>query len=131
MREVKFRGYHIDEVSELPDVSGWRFGYLIYNPDGKELFGKGHYIFDGHYYWAVVKGSIGQSTGLHDKNGVEIFEVDICKIEFGPLEKPYIGSVNFKYGKWMLGNAELFLHSVGCEVIGNIYENPELLEAQR
>ena len=73
-----------------------------------------------------------QSTGLKDKNGKEIFEGDI-------FEYPHLGItkavVVYKHGNWYLNNLELEnehdLLWTECElgeVIGNIYENPELLE---
>jgi uncharacterized phage protein (TIGR01671 family) len=78
-----------------------------------------------------------QYTGLKDKNGTEIYEGDIVKytseLENGIFEVKY-GNCRF-YGLWIEANfmgitTDLFY--LGCsnelEVIGNIYENPELLE---
>jgi len=73
---------------------------------------------------------IQQSTGLKDKNGKEIYEGDIIKTdEFGDE----IAEVWFsEQGMWIFGNkekqkGEVFLDKSHYEVIGNIYENPELL----
>ena len=75
-----------------------------------------------------------QSTGLKDKNGVEIFEGDV--LYYIPFESHINDSiVVFEKGsfcKKMLRNGKLtsvkFIDSEEYEVIGNIHENPELLE---
>lgn len=81
-----------------------------------------------------------QSTGLKDKNGKEIFEGDVIDIEVNDTETPINARVfqNSKIGVLMFHVFEdnedvpmvelLEGNSVAFEIIGNIYENPELLE---
>ena len=69
---------------------------------------------------AIKKLSETQSTGLFDKNGEEVYELDIVKMNSGELRL-----VEVKDGKY-----EPICHypSDYFEVVGNIFENPELLE---
>jgi uncharacterized phage protein (TIGR01671 family) len=71
-----------------------------------------------------------QFTGLKDQNGEEIFEGDILKIYYQNNQKSYLKEVKWlndaiNKGRWdALDNCAF----TSCEVVGNIFENPELLE---
>ena len=76
-----------------------------------------------------------QSTGLYDKNGQEVFVGDIIKCTMGCpyevyLEKEYggtfVGGMPSIYLKGLLNG---YAWTGDEEIIGNVYQNPELLEA--
>ena len=74
-----------------------------------------------------------QSTGLRDKNGKEIFEGDIVKMSKDVYSEPtYYEVVRHRGGAYRLESkqhgCELWLRHDDCEIVGNVYENKELLE---
>ena len=95
--------------------------------------------YDTTFNWYEFPYVIMQSTGLKDKNGVEIFEGDIVSVRNHPFQKTessvgieidgdYKVSWNEHDLTWCAGNLLLARIKPYVTVIGNIYENPELLE---
>lgn len=120
-REIKFRGYS-------KNINKWVFGDLINTPEkGHRIIWfeyKGESQFDLDYdpFNEVVETkSIGQYTGLTDKNGLEIYEGDVVDIPYNHIGRKV---ATFYNGCYNIVNYDLNK----IEVIGNIYENPELLK---
>lgn len=105
MREIKFRAW--DATAEYMNYNVQFTGHL------NQLFTERPTI---HYT---------QYTDLKDKNGKEIYDKDI--VEWQGFKKPVDYSTEL--GCWMFGGLN-FNGAMArrCEVIGNIYENPELLK---
>lgn len=127
MREIKFRGKRLDNGK-------WVKGDLLIYQDGRAVihsYMQGCRVADD-----VDPESVGQHTGLTDKDGTEICEGDIVKGLFF-YGVSVVSKVIFKDGsfglEWNRGNVKEFfpftsICNVSYEVIGNVYDNPELLK---
>ena len=84
--------------------------------------------------WSIDDEYLMQSTGLKDKNGKEVFVGDIIKCTRGCphevyIEKEYAGTfIGGMPAIYLKGIKEGYAWTEAEEIIGNIYENPELLE---
>ena len=116
MREILFRG------KRKKGDKRWVEGNLLHGYFG---FGITNRYYAGSSF-EVVPETVGQYTGLTDKNGKKIFEGDIVKIS-----NDEIFEVKYEDGGFTAG---LFLGDWDyghVEVIGNIYDNPELMEVEK
>ena len=120
MREILFRGKRLDNGE-------WVEGF--YSPVKLPIFGEMvHFINEGGYKAVEIDHStIGQFTGVLDKNGKRIFfEGDVVRFGFHEYVIKYIE----KYSRFAgTGNGIVFAgFPIGNSMlIGNIYDNPELL----
>ena len=111
MRDVMFRGKSAEK---------WIYGNLIIDGAGNPHINTLDEKIDPE--------TVGQYTGMRDKNGQRIFEGDIIEANNG-----HKGYVKFVYGQFKSfcychGGAGCDIYSDNAKVIGNIYDNPGLLE---
>ena len=137
MREILFRGKRTDNYE-------WIEGSLCTTiPLDEDFYTISYFDFEGYYIEEkVIPETVGQYTGLTDKNGKKIFEGDIvvCKQAInGNLIDYYveIGFVEMKYGAFGLHRKQGYyrpfkdwLEDYEYEVIGNIYDNKEILDVK-
>ena len=126
----KFRAWHKNEMAEVR--------VLDWNNEVVDLF-------NPHIEIPLDEIELMQSTGLHDKNGKEIFEGDIVKRYRSPFFKAeweYLIETVVREGASLLLGRDFgknfgtlpfdspFAKGDLLEVIGNVHENPELLEVE-
>ena len=156
VREILFRGkpteVFANAVKMRPDLAakgiikdGFVYGSLVI---GCDAYGcNGYFICVSAYMWdesyinnsdatmfEVAPETVGQYTGSTDKNGTKIFEDDIVKGKVHLIGGYRIRSLQVVYdstvARFVLKDEYDDLKNIPgvCEVVGNIYDNPELLE---
>lgn len=135
MRTIKFRGKRIDNQE-------WVFGSLDLTANQASiLWDRIDNDGDAVPWWADVQpDTVGQFTGFSDKTGKEIYESDILKMSIHDRTETCAVGWNDKIGAWCiaivgnyysLGSYPLgqWVEEAKFEIIGNMYENRELLSA--
>ena len=144
MRTIKFRGKFVYANADGSLI--WVYGSL-FQTDTLRNVGKAKIFktvtYDGNIDITdneVILGTVGQFTGIVDRNGVEIYEGDIIQT-YDSKGKPILHEIYYleneaRFATKLIGYENLnegslsqkWINELGFEVIGNIFDNKELLQ---
>lgn len=140
MREIKFRAIRKGSKEFL-------FGDLVHNCEGDAIFPSvldDNALLNSPDYYTIDSETIGQFVGLPDKNGKDAWEGDIIYIKHcecvahnqdgEEIWESRKGVISFEDSMFVFdghscGTLPLFAYKDSFEVIGNIHQNPELLQS--
>ena len=140
MREILFRGIR-------KDTHEWIYGFYGEYFDGKKnvpcISVVDNRVITGSLCYEVIPETVGQFTGLTDKNGVRIYENDIVRytnLAFNPNIGRFENMIFTSAVTYNLDNGcfspfepdtfESYIRAENVEVIGNRFDNPELLKGK-
>lgn len=126
MREIKFRAIAADSRYNMEN----HYRKMIYSNSLIQMSGEDEEVYlklNGEGWIEVDEKTVGQYTGLKDKNAKGIYEGDIVRLAF---IADTVGVVTWETDGWKIIDevGAMYQWDERTEVIGNIYENPELLE---
>ena len=150
---IKFRGIPLEDVSDIDGAEydgDFVYGYYVKNGNGVLIVGDKTKELDdvglSRWFADVVPETVGQFTGLRDVNGKGIYIGDIVNVWSDASELTMEPMVNEIVSEDLFGTPGMFLKSLKAhfiepclhdywsnqfEVIGNVHENAELLEADK
>lgn len=134
MREIKFRGKSID-------TGKWIYGYACFDSKKENAAIINRVGNNEMQHWAVYPETVSEFTGLHDRNGREIYEGDVYQVAKNVIYQiVFVGTPEVFEDEALMGgfglqrieNADVIIpfdtYAVKHgEIIGDIYENPELI----
>lgn len=122
----KFRAWH-NELGRMMSISD-----MWFNVDSLGEIGLNDAVMNDYITVSPDEIKLMQSTGLKDKNGKEIFEGDIVSIDTDEFDLLFVKYESGIY--WLMDDEECVEHLSDyykyVSIVGNIYENPELLEVK-
>jgi uncharacterized phage protein (TIGR01671 family) len=125
-----------------------RFRIRVWNKVAKQLYEPSHYALGCYLKDMPDTFEFMQCTGLKDSEGNLIYEGDVVRVKYDDERNNYISPVMWRYGAWCIYHEWRFDHETGerscvgfgywipealkrVTVLGNIYESPSLLEADK
>lgn len=130
MREILFRGKRADNGQWVEGMLDGGNGRYMINCRTYSVYSNGYWVYE------VVTKTVGQYTGLTDRNGKKIFEGDIVNMIFDDGADQKACAVVFHNGGFCAKLCEAYISLQKTivyefEWLGNIHDNPELLEGKQ